>query len=65
MTRLHQSREQNRYRKRGMFFDVFMGVKFIPLTRGVTEWRRVLKMSRYVTTCDVIEYDVIVLSDIV
>ena len=27
MTRLHQSREPNRYRKRGMFFDVYMGVK--------------------------------------
>ena len=29
MTRLHQSREPNRYRKRGMFFDVPMGVKDI------------------------------------
>ena len=27
MTRLHQSREPNRYRKRGMFFEVYMGVK--------------------------------------
>ena len=26
MTRLHQSREPNRYRKRGMFFEVYMGV---------------------------------------
>ena len=33
MTRLHQSREPNRYRKRGMFFDVYMGVKqFWPLS---------------------------------
>ena len=27
MTQLHQSREPNRYRKRGMFFEVYMGVK--------------------------------------
>ena len=28
MTRLHQSREPNRYQKRCMFFDVYMGVKY-------------------------------------
>ena len=32
MTRLHQSREPNRYRKRGMFFDVYMGVN-IPISQ--------------------------------
>ena len=31
MTRLHQSREPNRYRKRGMFFEVYMGDKTLSI----------------------------------
>ena len=39
MTRLHQSRQPNRYRKRGIFFEVYMGVKVF--------WKTVRFTDRY------------------